>query len=189
MPAWERVFRRAGVLWRWADRQGPLPEAREGLAGHAVIAGYGRVGQLTGHALGQLDVPFLAVDSDIELVRRLAGAGIPAAWGDTASVEVLHRAAIERASLLVVCVPDESTALLTVANARRLNPGLRVIVRARDAGEVAMMRQLGADEVVVPEYEGGLELMRQALVALGYDAAEALRFSRAVRDTHYLAEA
>ncbi|MFN8506883.1 MAG: cation:proton antiporter [Dehalococcoidia bacterium] len=189
VPAWERVFRRTGVLWRWADRQGPLPEAREGMSGHAVIAGYGRVGQLTGHALGQLELPFLAVDSDLELVRRLAGAGIPAAWGDTASVDVLHRAAIERAALLVVCVPDESTALLTVANARRLNPGLRVIVRARDAGEVAVMRQLGAGEVVVPEYEGGLELMRQALIALGYDAAEALRFSRAVRDTHYLAEA
>ncbi len=189
IPAWERVFRRAGFLWRWADRQGPLPESPDRLNEHAVIAGYGRVGQLTGHSLGQLEIPFLAIDSDLSLVRQLTEAKIPAIWGDTASVEVLHLAAIERAKLLVVCVPDESTALLCVANARRLNPAVRIIVRARDAGEVAVLRGLGAAEVVVPEYEGGLELMRQSLIALGYDAEEALHFSRAVRDTHYLAEA
>ena len=46
---------------------------------------------------------------------------------------------------------------------------------------------MGAQEVVVPEYEGGLELMRQALIALGYEAEEALHYSHAVRDIHYTA--
>ena len=155
------------------------------LQDHVVIAGYGRVGQLTGHALGQLEVPFNVIEADLELVRRLNNAKIPAIWGDAASAEVLRLAGVTRSRLVVVCVPDESTSLLTVANARKLNPAVPIIVRARDADEIPIMRSLGAAEVVVPEYEGGLELMRQALVALGFDSEEALHYSHAVRDIHY----
>ncbi len=184
IPAWERVLRTVGPLWKWADRRGPIPVAPI-LQDHVVIAGYGRVGQLTGHALGQLDVPFNVIEADLELVRRLNNANIPAIWGDAASAEVLALAGVTRSRLVVVCVPDESTSLLTVANARKLNPAVPIIVRARDADEIPIMRSLGAAEVVVPEYEGGLELMRQALVALGFDSEEALHYSHAVRDIHY----
>jgi hypothetical protein len=60
-------------------------------------------------------------------------------------------------------------------------------VRARSGGEIGVFRELGANEVVVPEYEGGLELMRQTLAAIGYDVEEALHLSHAVRDIHYQA--
>jgi hypothetical protein len=47
------------------------------------------------------------------------------------------------------------------------------------------LRSLGASEVVVPEYEGGLEMMRQTLISLGYDPEESLHLVKAVRDVHY----
>lgn len=184
IPVWERVLRTAGPLWKLADRQGsvPVPEA---LAGHVLIAGYGRVGQLTGHSLSQLGIPFNVIDVDLELVRRLNAVRIPAIWGDAASEAVLAMAGAERARLVVVCVPDESSSLLAIANARKLNPAVRIVARARHADDLPVMRSLGADDVVVPEYEGGLELMRQALIALGFESEEALHFSHAVRDIHY----
>jgi hypothetical protein len=39
----------------------------------------------------------------------------------------------------------------------------------------------------VPEFEGGLDLMRQALIAIGNDPEEALHLSHAMRDIHYQA--
>lgn len=185
IPNFERALARTGPLWRMLDRQGPVSTPNLPREGHAVVVGYGRVGELTGHALAQLGVSLGIVETDIGLVRRLNAAGLPAIWGDAASLEVLSMAAVGSARLVVLAVPDESTSLLAVANVRRLNATVPIVVRAPSATEVPLLRALGANEVVVPEYEGGLELMRQALLALGYDGEEALHFSRAVRDIHY----
>ncbi len=181
----EPVLRGVAPLWRVIDRQGIPPDTPLPRAGHVVIAGYGRVGELTGHALAQLGLSYIVVESNLEYVRRLIASGIPAVWGDAARPEVMERASVEHARLLVVSVPDETSALLAVTNARRLNPALAIIVRARSAAEIPEFLHLGANEIVVPEYEGGLEIMRQSLIVMGYDAQEALSLSNAVRDIHY----
>ena len=181
----EPALRGVAPIWRIIDRQGPPLEIPLPRAGHVVIAGYGRVGELTGHALAQLGLAYIVVESNLDYVRRLIASGIPAVWGDAARPEVMERASVEHARLLVVSVPDETSALLAVSNARRLNPALAIIVRARSAHEIPEFRHLGANEIVVPEYEGGLEIMRQSLVVMGYDAQEALSLSNAVRDIHY----
>lgn len=181
----EPALRGVAPIWRIIDRQGVPPEVPLPRSGHVVIAGYGRVGELTGHALAQLGLAYIVIESNLEYVRRLIASGIPAVWGDAARAEVMERASIEHARLLVVSVPDETSALLAVNNARQLNPSLAIIVRARSAEEIPEFRMLGANEIVVPEYEGGLEIMRQSLVVMGYDAQEALSLSNAVRDIHY----
>lgn len=181
----ERLVQRARRLWHVVDRQGPLPDSAIPISGHAVIVGYGRVGELTGHALAQVGIPFGVVESNIRLARRLASAGIPTIWGDGGSLEVLTRARVAGARIAVVAVPNDTTMRLVIANMRKLNSEVPIIVRAKTALDAPLLRSLGATEIVVPEYEGGLELMRQALLALGYDSEDALHFSRAVRDIHY----
>lgn len=185
IPLAERLLRRLPPLWRTLDRQGPLPEGTMPRSGHAVIVGYGRVGEMTGHALGGLSLPFGVIEADIGLARRLNSAGIPTIWGDAASIEVLKKAGLEGASLVVLAVPDESTTLLVLSNVRNLNPSVPIIVRARTASEAPILLFLGATEVIIPEYEGGLEVMRRSLVTLGFDEEEVLHLSNAVRDIPY----
>lgn len=185
----ERVVSRIAPLWRVIDRQGEIPSVPLPRAGHVVVIGYGRVGELVGHALLQLGIPFVVVEADLEHARRLAAAGLPAVWGDAGQHEALERANIPTARAVVIAVPDESTALVATASARSRNEAVPILVRARSAGEIETFRSLGANEVVVPAYEGGLELMRQALIAIGHDAEEALHLSHAVRDIHYQAGA
>jgi len=185
----EKLLKGRPPIWQILDRQGEPPSLASRMGGHAVICGYGRVGELTGHALQQMDVPFVVVETDLDRVRRLAKAGVVVSWGDSASFEVLESASVKHASIIVVATPDESSALLTVANARKLNESAPILVRGRAATEIDTFRQLGATEVVVPELEGGLELMRQALIAMGHDPEESLHLSHAVRDIHYQAGA
>jgi hypothetical protein len=127
----------------------------------------------------------VVVEADIGLARRLSDAHIPVIWGDCATPEVLEQASVRQARLVVVAVPDESSALLTVTNAVRANPVVNTVVRGRTAAEIQLLHELGAHEVVVPELEGGLEIMRQTLLMLGFDADETLAFRRAQRDVHY----
>lgn len=185
----ERLMRGAPPLWRFADRQGPPPLPPETMRGHVVVAGYGRVGRLIGHALLQMEIPFVVVEADLGTCRRLSAAGIPVIWGDAASAEVMNAASIEHSRLVVVAVPDQTSAVLAVARARRHGLELPVLVRARNAADSEELLHLGASEVVVPEYEGGLEMMRQALVALGFDPSETLHLTKAVRDIHYASPA
>jgi CPA2 family monovalent cation:H+ antiporter-2 len=184
LPA-ERRLARFGPLWRIIDRQGPLPETVPELSDHVVLLGYGRVGELTGHALQSLQLPFVIVEADLPRARALSAGGLNVIWGDASGEQVLRAAHLDRAQLAVIALPDENTTLLAIHSIRRISPAVKVVVRARAREELAMLAQLGVDEVVVPEYEGGLELMSQALIALGYPAQDAELYRMAIRDTHY----
>jgi CPA2 family monovalent cation:H+ antiporter-2 len=50
-----------------------------------------------------------------------------------------------------------------IRNARALNPAIHVIVRSPGTGDVKGLTAGGADEVVQPEFEAGLEFVRQVL--------------------------
>jgi CPA2 family monovalent cation:H+ antiporter-2 len=185
LPAGERWLARSGPLWRLLDRQGPLPDVVPDLQDHVVLLGYGRVGELTGHAMQSLARDFVIIEADLSRARSLSTGGLHVLWGDAGSEHILRQAYVERAALVVVALPDESTTLLAITNIRRIAPTVKVVVRARAREELALLAHLGVDEVVVPEYEGGLELMSQALIALGYPAQDAELYRMAIRDTHY----
>ena len=185
LPSGERWLARSGPVWRALDRQGPLPEVVPELRDHVVLLGYGRVGELTGHAMRSLSRDFIIVEADLARARALSSGGLNVLWGDAASDHVLYKAHVEHAALVVVALPDESTTILAITNIRRVAPNVKVVVRARAREELALLAHLGVDEVVVPEYEGGLEIMSQALIALGFPAEEAELYRMAIRDLHY----
>ncbi len=90
--------------------------------------------------------------------------GLQGVWGDITSEEILRAAHVESARILVLTVPDLSTVHLSVDRARSLNPKLVVIARAARSHHVAELGKLGVDAVVQAEFEGGVEMVRQALV-------------------------
>jgi CPA2 family monovalent cation:H+ antiporter-2 len=185
VPASERWLQHSGPLWRFFDRQGPDLPATAPRPGQPVILGFGRVGALTGHALDSAGIRYVVVESDIELSRRLASAGRAVVWGDAANLEVLEQAGVASASLLVVALPDEASTVLAITNARRLAPRVPIVVRAQGSEALAALRGLDVQDVVVPEYEGGLELMRQALLCLGFSDDDVEGYRLATRDVHY----
>jgi monovalent cation:H+ antiporter-2, CPA2 family len=184
-PRGERWLQSSGPLWRYLDRQGPVPITGQIRPNHVIILGYGRVGELTGHALESLGLPFIIVEADLERARRLSAAGFSVVWGDAGSQVVLEQANIEHASLLVVALPDENSTVLAVRNARRMAPSVPIVARARLREELTLLRESGVEDAVVPEYEGGLELMKQALTKLGFPEDEVEQFRLAIRDIHY----
>jgi CPA2 family monovalent cation:H+ antiporter-2 len=185
LPAGEGYLQGFGPLWRAVDRQGPVPEPPAPMHGHVVILGYGRVGELSGHALDSVGVPFVVIEGSLELARRLQRLKQPVVWGDATSTHVLTRAHLKRARLLISALPDENSTLLAITNARRIAPDIPIVVRARKQEEMHMLRALAVQDVVVPEFEGGLELMRQALLQLGYSDDDVDGYRVAIRDVHY----
>jgi CPA2 family monovalent cation:H+ antiporter-2 len=182
----EKWLQRFPAVWRLLDRHGPPPpQIKETIENHVVIVGYGRVGRNIVSLLGQMEIPHLVVDSDAERIEELDRQGIPSLFGDAANSEVLTHAGLERARALVVAGPDEDASELVVTAARDLAPGLPIIARATTEEGTKRLVQLGAQDVIHPELEGGLEIVRHTLLELGFPLQEIYRYTDAVRRDHY----
>jgi CPA2 family monovalent cation:H+ antiporter-2 len=186
MPHVEAFLKRFPTVWRLIDRHGPVPEPpSEELIDHVVIVGYGRVGQHLVTVLGRLGVPFLIVEMDAGHVAEFEQQGVPVLFGDAANSEILTHTGLERARALVVTVPDEASAEIIVATAHEIAPNLPIIARAATHSGVSRLARLGARDVIHPELEGGLEVLRHTLLALSYPMLEVQQYTDAVRHDQY----
>ena len=142
-----------------------LPQ--QGLRGHVVIAGGGRVGLDVARVLARLRLPCVVVELDTRRLKMAKDAGIPAVFGDATQEVVLEAAYTAHARLVLVTIPGVVESRAVIVLARRLNNGIHVVARAASADHVVELRRAGVFEVVQPEFEAGLEMTRQALLHLG----------------------
>jgi CPA2 family monovalent cation:H+ antiporter-2 len=186
LPVLERFLQKMPGVWQKLEANIPLkPVNTDELENHVVIVGFGRVGKHLVDVLQQLEVPILVVESDAVSIAALTKNQIPTLYGDAGNSEILIHANLKKASALVVTVPDETTAELVVATSRDLNPDLPIIARAETGEGVAELARFGANHVVHPELEGGLELIHYTLLDLGFPLREVHEYSDAVRRDAY----
>ncbi len=189
VPRGERILASSGPLWRALQRGSDAPSPPDRVADHVIVVGFGRVGELVGHALDSAGQNFVVIETNLDRARRLGTAGRLVVWGDAANDKVLEQASLKLARLVVLALPDHATTVLAVTNVRRLAPGVPIIVRAHGSDELRLIRQFDVQEVVVPEFEGGLELVHQSLRFLGFNDDDAEGYRLAIRDIHYGAAA
>ena len=178
----ERQLRRWPGVWARLNRHGPdLARPAEQISGHVVIVGCGRVGRHIAEVLGRTGFPRLVVEADVTRATRLQHLGVPVLFGDAANSEILSHAGLDRARGLVITVPDDAAALSIVATARRLASDLHVVTRASTWQGARHLHDMGAAAIVRPELEGGIEIVRRTLLALGFPAYDVQRYADAVR--------
>lgn len=176
------------ALWKLLDHQPVRPELEpvpEGLREHVVVIGYGRVGHHIVHVLSSLNIPRLVIDLDINRITELDRQGVPTLFGDAAESDILSHASVARARAVVVTLPDETAATIVVAAIRSQAPRVPLIVRAATREGVQRLFSMGATDVIHPELEGGLNIVRQTLTCLGYGENETREYVAAVRHDHY----
>jgi CPA2 family monovalent cation:H+ antiporter-2 len=186
LPWIEAHLRKVPAFWSLLDRHGPVQAPRaESLRDHVVVIGCGRVGQHLVNVLGHLGIPRLVVEQDIGRVTELERQGVPALYGDAANSDILSRVHLKEARAVVVTLPDEAATSIVVATARAEAPQVRIVARAATQQGVHRLFELGAQHVIYPELEGGLEIMRETLISLGYAESDVQGYTDAVRVSHY----
>ncbi len=177
----EQQLRRWPSIWRLLDRSTdhgvPPPK---GMAGHVVIVGCGRVGRHIAEALGRLQIPRLVVEADPARLKKLHELGVPVLYGDASSSEVIEHAGLDRARALVITLPNDAAALAVVATARRASK-LRIVARASTWEGARRLKAAGADDIVRPELEGGVEIVRRTLLDLDLPVRDVQRYTEIVR--------
>src|SRR6266446_3700457 len=76
------------------------------LEGHVVLCGFGRVGSAIGEALETFGVPYVAVETDRDIVKSLRARNVPAVFGDAAQRVILAAPQADRFALIVTATPE-----------------------------------------------------------------------------------
>ncbi|WP_036483239.1 cation:proton antiporter [Myxosarcina sp. GI1] len=139
----------------------------ETICDHVVVAGYGRVGQVIVKILRDRGFNVLAIENSEAAVRRLRQEKIPYVFGDADSELVLEKAHLPKAKALAIALPDPSSTRILLEHALKLAPKLDIVVRTHNNSEIDVLTQMGAKEVVQPEFEAALEMGGQILTTLG----------------------
>ncbi len=153
--------------------------------GHVVVCGYGQVGQDIVRLLEARHHELLVIDQSERVIQQLRSRGIPYLYGNAASRLVLEKANLPQARTLVIALPDRMSIRLCLKRSLELAPKLDVVVRATHKEDIEQLYQLGAREVVHPEFEASLGLCSHVLLELGEPLAIIQQEILAIRSSHY----
>jgi voltage-gated potassium channel len=106
--------------------------------------------------LKRLEIPFVLIETNEGLYRELLNEGTAVIQGDAKRHDVLLKAGLKRARGICTVIDNDADNLYITVTARALNPKVKIITRAGQERYAAAIRSSGADEVIIPEYEGGL---------------------------------
>lgn len=154
------------------------------LTDHVILAGYGRVGQIIGKFLRANDVPFIALDTDAQVVKQARSAGDPIIYGSCQRVELLKRCHMERARLAILTFKSLSDACRVVAQIRALGYTCPIVVRTEHEGNYADLLAAGANYVVPEMLESSLMMAAEVLTLLGFPKVVVDEQVLAERDLH-----
>lgn len=126
---------------------------------HFVVVGFGTKGRSAVNALlAEEDVEpnqVVIVDTEQAALDAASARGLITVHGSATRSDVLRVAGIQRARAVVVAPNRDDTAVLVTLTARELAPKARILVSVREAENVHLLKQSGADQVVVSSETAG----------------------------------
>lgn len=131
---------------------------RRGVRDHTVVVGYGTKGRTAIDAMlgdGVAPTDIVVVDTDQGALEAAANAGLVTVYGSATQSDVLRLASVQNAAAVIVAANRDDTAVMVTLTARELNRRAKIVVAIREAENIHLLRQSGADSVVVSSETAG----------------------------------
>jgi CPA2 family monovalent cation:H+ antiporter-2 len=158
----------AGAVIDPEQAHAALPE--HAIAQHAIVVGAGPAGQAVVQALADAGVPLVVIEFNRKSYSGTDGPTLPTGarivFGDAARPEVLMRANVSHARIVVVTIPDPTSVQTIVAQVGQLAPRVPVVARGRYHRYVTNIASAGAAHVVDEEELTGHRLADAAIAQL-----------------------
>ncbi|RLD68288.1 MAG: potassium channel protein [Bacteroidetes bacterium] len=125
---------------------------------HVIIVGYGRNGHQAAHELQVSGIPFVILEQKHDLILNNVSRDLQFIEGDATEDNDLIAAGIERAKSIIITLPLDADNIFITISARALNPDIQIITRATSESTQKKILIAGANQVVMPEYVGGIQM-------------------------------
>jgi len=144
-------------VWRRKKMQSKIDKLKD----HYIVCGVGRVGSNVAHELVMTGRHCVIVDADLPHIESYLDRhpGQLYLHGDATDNDILLAAGVKRARGVFAVASDDSQNLVISLSAKQLNHELRVVARCHDVKNVEKTRRAGADEIVSPDFTGGLRIV------------------------------
>ncbi|MGI9039177.1 MAG: cation:proton antiporter, partial [Gemmatimonadota bacterium] len=163
----------------------PTDDPAGALTDHVIIVGYGISGRNVARVVDGAGIPYIVLEQNGRVVEAARAAEQPVVYGDAAQRHTLERVGVAHARVLVLAIASPADELRSVAIARRLNPGIRIVVRTRFVQSIIELEGVGADEVIAEEFETSLEIFSRVLRHYEIPSNVIEREVHAARMEHY----
>ena len=128
---------------------------------HAIVCGYGVVGQKVVSVLLEKKIDFVIIDIDPATVQKITELKYNVISGDATSSKTLKDAGIDYAKAIAILIDNDAKNLFAVLTARDLNPGIFIATRANDPFAKEKLTEAGADYVVLPQKSASKEIVAE----------------------------
>jgi voltage-gated potassium channel len=127
---------------------------------HYIICGVGRVGSNVADELRKTQREFVVIENDAGSIERWLDRAPDTLYlhDDASSDDALLRAGVMRAAGVFAVTGDDSHNLMISLSVKLLNPAARVVARLHDIRNAGKARKAGADEIVSPDFTGGMRI-------------------------------
>ncbi|MDT5200760.1 MAG: voltage-gated potassium channel, partial [Mycobacterium sp.] len=125
---------------------------------HTVVVGYGTKGKTAVAAIRDDDTvscDVVVVDTDQAALDHATAADLVTVRGDATRSDVLRLASAQHASAIIVATGRDDTAVLVTLTAREVSPNAKIVASIREAENQHLLKQSGADSVVVSSETAG----------------------------------
>ena len=133
------------------------------LQNHLVIIGYGINGQNLVRVANQSKIPYVIIESNVEIVQREKKNGKSIIFGDATDSHTLHMACIENARVIVIAISDSKATKQVISCIRVISQSVHVIIRTKDVDKIDGYIDVGADEVISEKFEASIEIFSRVL--------------------------
>ncbi len=152
---------------------------------HTIIVGYGLAGRYLARVLKAAGISCLVLEQNTRLVQRAREDGIAVVLGDGTRHAELEHVRLAHARIIVFAISSPTDERRGVALSRDINPSVKILVRTRYVRGIDDLMALGANDVVVEEFEASLVLFAKALDSYQIPTNRIWREVESVRTEHY----
>jgi len=185
-PALEKFAFRIYLVARKSVTSAHHVDTRTGQDNRSVIlVGFGRMGHRVGNIMELMNVPYVAVDSDVSIVEHEHAEGKSVYFGDAQRPDVLRAAGVADAILVIVSIDDFEVTERVVSTLHSAFPDVPVFARGHDLIKCRELKAQGAHFTVSETLEASAELARAALLHIGAEDQKIERALEHFRNDYY----
>ncbi|MFA6553263.1 MAG: cation:proton antiporter [Patescibacteria group bacterium] len=157
------LYRRIGSWFLWTERisffkQDILSDEPKTIDGYDVaVIGCSRLGRMIQKALAKMDIHYVVVDSDPDIITQLRSENVPCIYGDVNNPEVMAQLNFGKIQTVFSSIPDNRDNILLLSHLRQY-PAVNFYGIVDSRGQAAELYKLGAHYVIIPYQVAALHL-------------------------------
>jgi monovalent cation:H+ antiporter-2, CPA2 family len=130
---------------------------------HAIVCGYGPVGQKLVATLEDVGIPVLIIELNADTVHELSHSGHLVIFADVRHSETWDLARVEHARLVAFTFPNTEVTTAAQHLVREHNRNITILARTKFRAEAKKLEALGVDIVIHDERESARAMVREVL--------------------------